>query len=804
MSFKLFALEDLLGMTCSRWLAKFMCLGFLYFGLCGCGLKWGEGAPVQPKLSLGVKGELQCFDNFGLRLSAIGAQPAASAETLQLFDCVGRAAKAFEELTTGEHPDRYSAGEVSAFLNRYVFNKKPLKPELLTSLFQIKVALFGGTVEGISRADLKAFQEKIVFLKGWLPSAHPHIFTLRNQGSNLTEPKALENHLKESLNHSQKLIAGLQLQTDMPWSWAEDLVQRLAEYNELESWWRAPSPTRRWFELISRFKSLTLGSNSESLNRSEALPLIHQAILWHAEVLRYQLFVKSKSVFAGQGLEQLEDFGTNLLHLASGVVAQRATRLVPYGEIDELIVALGDLHLLPFGLRAETVVKLLRPLTEKVFQDPVGDSRSRGQGVTRSTLDQMTLEFNRWVDLQNQLAPLQRLQNQKAPQGDLVAKIFPSLEPSEPVLDLAWIKSTIRPLFQYRENHVFLVEAADMPRYGIDHNFYNQSIMNVVRAILQLAVRGYSLKNLDVSGSELGLQEAELQEVYEDLRQLGIDLEVFDPRVKDSGKRAWKEAQLFVYSADGVSLPGGDSQLKPERMSFSQGLELLSYLYSGGILSTEVYSDLANKCAHGPRGIHDVLTLQRSCVEQQIVKVLVAHIKSMPGLKSHLEGILSDHDLLELGGIILRSAYVEGHSHPQWVDKTELGVAMMVIHYTETVMTRFNTNLDAYLDEREADAGFKVFEGFIGRLARQRCLTDDSYNLSIYRHILATGTIPERNNWTGAQFYIRNLLWGSDYSPLRFFKADRTDLLKIFTTIISVMSQERRQAPMVCEVSGSG
>jgi hypothetical protein len=115
----------------------------------------------------------------------------------------------------------------------------------------------------------------------------------------------------------------------------------------------------------------------------------------------------------------------------------------------------------------------------------------------------------------------------------------------------------------------------------------------------------------------------------------------------------------------------------------------------------------------------------------------------------------------------------------------------VVIHYIETILTRFDLDLDGRITSNEASEAFPIFKGLIDRVAKANGFNLEEKRLrEVYAFILSEGRIPTKEDF----------LWkmASMGSSLKI-DVDRMGLLKIFEIFVGggkskIMSASRELA----------
>ena len=130
--------------------------------LSGCGILGNK-----KKASDSLPGtDLGCLDTLSGRVKQYSDGEITEAEWGSTFDCVSDQITKFENRVRGAGPDgSYSAEDIRGFTQDFLVKTHTITPQFATSLFEFKSAIFGGSVEYITVADLDNISGLFKFLK---------------------------------------------------------------------------------------------------------------------------------------------------------------------------------------------------------------------------------------------------------------------------------------------------------------------------------------------------------------------------------------------------------------------------------------------------------------------------------------------------------------------------------------------------------------------------------------------------------------------------------------------------------------
>lgn len=772
-----------------------------------CGLKVGEKPSENSNLAVGGGEKFSCMGQIGETLSSyIGAQM-SEPEVNEFVDCIAYSFSSFETYTSGQNRSGYRPEELREFLQAHFLGERLISDELLYAFMDLKVTLLGGASDFLTREELRKGIELIQSLRPIALRLRPLMPVIN---VNVGEPRW------EQLRHEASLE---QVKTELLWAsnqlgdlldgsagrYSLDSFETLmSEFRRFVNWeehFEDTRPPQQWIELLRVLKSLVVRPPESHIEPSDWRPLLDVAAISYVQFLRFRYQVVKLPLLHGEGLREINALFEDSFNLVDMAIQRHPNRVIEISEIDRLFETLGHLSLLPFGLQSESLQAIARPLLGRVFGDiQIHPDERQLRGLNRYALAQAQAEFSRWSDIQNFLdrhfqpgihggsgaAPLWNSE----PHPLMPTEVFRSYSQ-----DIERITNEIRPLFKESEKNVFLVEENRLAQYNVTHSFHNLSIMNLIRAAVGLAIRGYATHFNRSWSMDSGLSEHETQQVYDAVQPLGVDLKIMDPRSRNSGKRSFLEANLFTYIGDGINERAGAGS-RGHLMIFEETMELLAFLYSGGLLSDQIYKQVTEGfdtpqgrvvCPTQGLGVHGNPRIERQCLRDHFLDLMRMNNDNMPELSRYIEG-LSQERKSELGRFLMDTAFTPHQSDPDYAERSEISIMVMVTHYSESVMTRYNRNLDGILDTEEAWLAYPTFRGFIEKMLRSQCISYDEGRLrDVFRYIISYGEIPEASIWTWFDFVWSSMFWEANL--------DRGRVIEVFSSVIRSVIQGGQHAP---------
>lgn len=90
---------------------------------------------------------------------------ASEQETDAVFECIHDSLRLFTERTTGEAQGVYTQEEIRRFVERFILEGRKLNPSLVNEALVLKSALFGGTPDKLTHAEIESFRKFLSSLK---------------------------------------------------------------------------------------------------------------------------------------------------------------------------------------------------------------------------------------------------------------------------------------------------------------------------------------------------------------------------------------------------------------------------------------------------------------------------------------------------------------------------------------------------------------------------------------------------------------------------------------------------------------
>lgn len=763
----------------------------------GCGLRLSEKAP-EPS-SVGINGDYGCVGRIAEQVNLYINDKLSENDINSFTRCLQKSFISFAQLMHGRESDTYRPDELRQFIQDNFLRNKVISDDLLKEFMVIKQVFVGGGLDRVTREDLKSAISILEDIRLEALRMKPHIKVLNKELLQETlkkqSPVGLGSRLRlaqEALNLSIATLTSRLVRNQRPYSFA-NLSRFMTEFRTFTGWqqqFQNSKDVAHWVEFVKVFKVMTVSTGEESIAASEWAPLLRSFSRWYMVNLQFDVGVKERNVFHGAGFENVNYLADEVFRLAEEAIRAQPDQLIHFKQIDRMVAAVKNLDWLEPQIRVESVNKISRVLLNRIFGSMSLKPCDRFEGgLSEFNLSNIESEFYRWSRIQKNLIIKF---NEGVDAGNEVLEFDGKSTPSiAPPVNLRRLMKEMkinpstdwneflqvekrRPLYGRGVARVVLVPQSELVVHGVRHDFDGLSYINVMRSLGDLLFKGYSDHPTPLTWDS-SITEDQLQEFYEDIRDLGIDLKKVDDRNRKAGRRAFLEGNLFTYAADGVQSDLSNRSL----IKMSEVVELLGFLYSGGEISGGLYDDLAKLCEKGELDRFGKEKLKRSCVKEKLAGVVHARMENVPGLRVYLDG-LSQEKREEYAQILLDTAFSPRFSNSEWLENSELSTIAVLIQYQEAVLTRYDADLSGDLDESEVEVAFLTFEALIDKVAESLDLGQLSNwkKRSALKYIVANKEIP--TSWS-ASFDLTLREWTTWGFGIH---ADRLELAQVFRAIV--------------------
>lgn len=757
----------------------------------GCGLKVGEKPPKRTPPAYSGNG-FSCVGQIPQHIDLYVKDQLTDAQISSFVRCLQKAFTTFGQLTRGRDAATYTPEEIRRFLHEFFLGERKISDSLLREFMVIKQVMVGGSLTRITRPELQAavavleeLRLEAIKLKPYIRILNPYL-ALKDQDP-ATMPERLDQ-ANEALRSAIQTVSRRLRQGNRDYP-LKNLREFMIEFREFAGWERhfqSSLPVDRWVDFVSTFRQLVVRveDSADTIRPREWGPMLQAFREWYMIYLQYQWGVKGQSILQGRGLDSVVRMGRDLFAILESTVDRHKNREVPFEKFELLAKALEGVNWLPGQVKAESVAKVARIIvTRTLGAQDTKPSERRATALKPSAIAQAKEIFTQWSTIQVELASGRAVSTMRGSDWDELRKAGEHL----------------RPLFPDNTRHVLLAPESKLNLFRTRReSFTNLSLIHIWRTAVKLIFRSYADEVGGRSDWNAGMTADELEQFYVDFRDLGVGLGLVDPRNKEVGKRAFIEGKLFTYSAKGFRY----GCVGPEtRISLAEMIELFTYLYSGSGISNKIYEDLAKSCDQGPLDSSKRAMIDRGCVQRELPSLLDEHLINMPEFRQFLT-LSQSTQRQAYAETLLNMAKVPDVSDESWVELSELNMMIVVLHYLEAIMTRYDVKGDGILDNDDIEAAEGIFPGFFqkfynddtGKELSQANAVGVLYYLLLHRAFPPDYSTLGYWEWTKEVTYMTKLrVWGAE--KLSINRADLVDVMNVIIPKIFANNKKKMQLP---------
>lgn len=806
-----------------------------------CGLNTGEKAPDAPLMKVS-ESQYTCISKIAEKTIEYGEGRLNDSEISSFIGCLQNAFFMFVSKFHGKQSrDVFTATEIRDFLqDGFLPKDHKITDELLHQFMVIKDVIVGGGVEVVTKSELQYAIQILNVLKEELTRIRPVVKTLNATLIEEQELRDLGRNLKNAdraLNKAVESLSAILTKSKRSYS-VDDFAVFMDEFRKFIRWDEhvsASRPGSSWKEVLVAFKRINVSEDREKIAPEDWPKLLTLGYRWYLNYLRFKVGVRDQAILEGEGFDHLVTLVDDVEKLMRDAVKDHPGHFVPFEEIERMIAAIKRVDWLPKKVQSKSVIDAIHALVEKILgreEVPPENRPNVIRGVSKYTIDRLAVEFSKWEEIQRAIQE-ENLMPKDLIRGpeirDPLIGLALTTSP-RPLLREGWQQFVAdfpdkRPLFKDDFVNIFLIEEPRLKEFSVVNGFGNRSKMNVFKTIADLIFKGYTLAGSADSASKsvsmsAGISQAAMQSAYFDFYDFLADIGFVDRRVRTAAEKRFIEAKLFVYDAEGYP----ESAI-PVLSKKSFILETAN-LFSGGNLGFDLYKHMSNYCKKGiNKDQYGFDKLERKCVLEHLISEFIEDqnppppekpeskklsqisrglIDTMPALTKYLRH-LDSAKKLEFAQSLLDSAWTEcSEEDPDVVEYSEFATFATVLHYSEILMTSYNTfPFDDVLDEAEINKGLPIFNGFVKVLAKSKGIDLTEYDKirswarwigvrigepadHIFKFILANGRIPDPKSKQDSDAIYDHVRYDRSWN----LSLDRADIVRVFSTILKEMTKK--------------
>lgn len=752
-------------------------LSVLGLGLSGCSYFFGSKAR-PPSIELKQK-SVECLTRLkeNMKAWANTGEPAMD----QQIDCIISGVDQFAKQTVGRSGDGWSKSELSGFFDTYFPAKDgESSTKWIEEILKIKQAWFGGFSDRVTRAELDRVREFLLDVKPDLAAISPYAPSLflkelktAEGAKRPVDAELVARHLKrigetilDEISRSPKLKATYQV---------ESILELLGALRILEKGKNGHSETRRSI-LAESLKDLAVGGSPRSVAPTEWARLIPALASGWGLAIRFKYQILRDDVSDTSA----DQFATEALQLFKQVVSSQGDNGLRFEKIEDLVRAYsldGEGKSEPIAIanskiRVSTLTGLIPLLFEKMLVDRTTRARIANdeKTVRLEHVDVLSKYLNDWLagrrilsdayGDRTALSPQSLLKSLQFAAGHETAEIRAAREQLLSLLRQGRIPirdENARPMI------VRIDDQPNMKKSAANH-------YNFARVIVTALFRAYAT---DRNRTDR-LTKKEIESIYWDVREVGIDFNMIDVRNAGSGPRTFLEASIFT------SVSRGDSTV-----SIGEIVEWYHLALGASGVGDKIYDRLEANCSTGEIDVYGRKKIRVECLRLDFWKDLTKNLPNLPGLVAYYKSA-SSATQAEFRNATEDAGRPLGAASQRSVDSSEIRSIVPILHYTENLMMNHDLDGDGTLDTDEVWKAYPTFRGLISEMAGDS--HSELINKTIFSYLLTFGAPPTPGFFGNAgmlAWVVAKTLWSES--------ADRLKILKIIASFNIVGRQKKQE-----------
>ncbi len=642
---------------------------------------------------------------------------ATETEISTSFSCVQQSLLYFEKRTQGSYEDGYTPEDLRKFFGKYFLKENNITPEISRELLKFKKALFGGSSEWISKAEVRLLVDFMGPVKNemLLLSKHMGVLLLKKQPQDLKPTEAADavEQLRSSL---QNLMRNTEIaKSDYSFADGKKLMMGLSNFVTGTEAFEPYTKLAKWMPLVESIKRFLIGERAQLAGLNDWSVALNNFVDLYNIFLRYHYLIQHESTNSKEGLKNFTGFGMQVYELIYGSFQMNKAGEIPFKDIDSLIDQAVVAFKIPFSLNAVTLKETYRVAVLRILE-PYRNGDTRGLGaLTRTHMLSLKREVNVWrltqafidklsfAGQKNMISQVSLLESYAQFNTQEIIREGIDRDPLEQeALRRSWVDFGV--LLKSNNPVVF----GETGRYLVSnrqkmlpHTWKTLTRFNVIKAFQRTVMIGYADKNpSDLVNA--AISEASFVKAYDDFRLLGVAIKAFDPRNANTGARNLKEANYFTFSGNGDAL-----------MDFKESFEFFSIMTSAGLgTSTDIAKDMEKlNCTSAKIDIFGFKMLKEACFASELHKNFRTYFDNLFVMGSYVSG-LSEAQWGEFIGTLLRATRI---SDPRGglLETSDLRSLVVVLHYTEDLMVTYDQDGNRTLSLDEIYSSAPRFMSFL-------------------------------------------------------------------------------------------
>ena len=678
------------------------------------------------------------------------------------WNCTSDALTMFTTSVRGSNPDYYTSRELRTFLETFFLGDIKVSDQLLIEAMRLKQILIGGAADRITRPELAQAQNIIAALRIETQRLRPFVRLIsmnETVDEALKDPARVEAGL-QALQTATATLGGLfsggteQYDTD-------HLEVMLKELKPVFKNWNGPEKAINYLPTFGVIKTLLLNPAGNRIAPNEWQPLLTNAGRIYALYLRGHYLMAKQELMLGAGLKQLMlAYEEAASILRSGIEAKPA-KMIKFTQLDDAVNEIYRLDLVNSNVRDTTVKTLIRVLFQKILNPATKGVRPSVKGLTLTAFDHIYSQGASFLEMQRAWESViakasetdSRYRTSPIPLST-VRQIWPQLTTGYPLAqeDLKRLFNIDSPI-TYRENDTVIFDSR-ISQHALSQRAFNS--YNWKSLATRMILNGYSTDATKNRYS--GVTQTQLQTFFNDVHDLGVDLEILEPKDDQLWKTSFGESNMFMVSSENDGL-----------LSYFEGFDFFSYTLGAGVMSMRVYNDIKGVCPHLGADPFGRPAMDMPCYRKRNQEMFAKAFAELPTwVKVYNDLGPAQFSQLQEG----LEKGTRGSVSEEPITTSDLTRVTMIMEYIESIYVRYDVNRSGTIEYPEAQKAFPLFKELLQEASGFK---DDRKLFALFSYLLTYGkpptSISEKVYW--------QLVWLSSEDKWKQVHADRMKILGI-------------------------
>lgn len=647
------------------------------------------------------------------------------------FDCYHSAVDMFGRYVIGSKAGQYRPEEFKLFLETYFMAGETISTDLVRELVAFHGVILGTPEHVFTEQSLARTQDVFETLKRVALRLRPYmpITPASLAKRSHEESEAVIDQVHQAFQDLGSLFGSAVT------SYSRTRFLGLVE-ESVKAFKFSASEAKAWrarADVLTELKPLLMNSTPEEFQPRDWAEYWRRASDIALTTLRMlELLQRDPALTADlTGVERMKKSFQEYGHILDEAITVRPTQVLRFEEFDGLFQKLANPEAaMGYPLQAKTGRLAVEAVT-KIFlaANDTGSTGRTAVGLTPTHLRRMQGLVDRWVLMQRATtAAFEKLKSAQHPgfTGALTELFFKpeALKTALASLEVDGViaeNTTGEPATDgYLRDLTTIVSMPVMYKFEVPtayvgpdlrsrlQSVYNLSMWTWIWVLYRSGFVGVATGPTAGDPSELSLSEFRV--LYDTLWPIAVELKIFDPRVKDSYAKRFREANLFTSVANG-----------DKKIQLNEAVEAATLMYSIQRFSFPSHQTVMDQCQaeHAvdlkpdPFGYRQAT---RECFRKYYFKGVREFWKRTPDFLRQYE-MSGSKDALE-ADLLEVSNQSKAYNDRQLHNSIDTDSLTMVVYYTENLFVRFDGDRNNKIELPESRKMFQVFREFLRATAQ--------------------------------------------------------------------------------------